>query len=87
MTSIGRAVIRPPVGVGRRNRIPGWGSVLPLDGPPKRRVQKSGASPCTSQRRPGHASHPTLTWPPLYCLDGALHGMAAQDSVCGEFDQ
>ena len=28
MTSIGRAVIRPPVGVGRRNRIPGWGSVL-----------------------------------------------------------
>jgi hypothetical protein len=34
------------VGVGRRNRIPGWGSVLPLDGPPKRRVQKSGASPC-----------------------------------------
>jgi hypothetical protein len=46
VTSIGRAVIRPPVGVGRRNRIPGWGSVLPLDGPPKRRVQKSGASPC-----------------------------------------
>jgi hypothetical protein len=42
VTSIGRAVIRPPVGVGRRNRIPGWGSVLPLDGPPKRRVQKSG---------------------------------------------
>jgi hypothetical protein len=50
VTSIGRAVIRPWSGWGRRNRIPGWGSVLPLDGPSKRRVQKIRGVPMPSHK-------------------------------------